>query len=90
MDGLQHNGLDNYTHLLTGYIGSTGFLKYIAQVVEQLRQINPDLVYGKNDFVFTKLGNPLPATGSYVPWLARPRLYCKLGVKETAAAISTY
>ncbi|KDR24208.1 Pyridoxal kinase [Zootermopsis nevadensis] len=45
MDGLRHNGLDYYTHLLTGYIGSTGFLKYIVQVVKQLRQVNPDLVY---------------------------------------------
>lgn len=51
MDGLRHNGLDYYTHLLTGYIGSTSFLKYIVQVVKQLRQVNPDLVYGKNVFV---------------------------------------
>lgn len=54
MDGLHHNGLDYYTHLLTGYIGSAGFLKYIAEVVKQLRQVNPDLVYGKNGFMFVK------------------------------------
>ncbi|XP_023713305.1 pyridoxal kinase isoform X1 [Cryptotermes secundus] len=45
MDGLHHNGLDYYTHLLTGYIGSASFLRYIAEVVKQLRQVNPDLVY---------------------------------------------
>lgn len=45
MDGLHRNGLDYYTHLLTGYIGSAGFLKYIAHVVKQLREVNPDLVY---------------------------------------------
>jgi pyridoxal/pyridoxine/pyridoxamine kinase len=50
MDGLHHNGLDHYSHLLTGYIGSASFLKYIAQVVKQLREVNPDLVYGKNGF----------------------------------------
>jgi pyridoxine kinase len=54
MDGLHHNGLDYYTHLLTGYIGSAGFLKYIAEVVKQLRQVNPDLVYGKNGFIFVR------------------------------------
>jgi pyridoxal/pyridoxine/pyridoxamine kinase len=54
MDGLHHNGLDYYTHLLTGYIGSAGFLKYIAEVVKHLRQVNPDLIYGKNGFTFVK------------------------------------
>ena len=55
MDGLHHNGLDYYTHLLTGYIGSVGFLKYIAHVVKQLREVNPDLVYGKSGFIVGKL-----------------------------------
>jgi pyridoxine kinase len=56
MDGLHHNGLDYYTHLLTGYIGSAGFLKYIAHVVKQLREVNPDLVYGKTGFTFCNCG----------------------------------
>ena len=47
MDGLHHNGLDYYTHLLTGYVGSPSFLNQIAQVVQNLRKINPKLVYGK-------------------------------------------
>jgi pyridoxine kinase len=55
MDGLHRNGLDYYTHLLTGYIGSAGFLKYIADVVKQLREVNPDLVYGKAAFIVGKL-----------------------------------
>ena len=51
MDGLNHNGLDHYTHLLTGYVGSPSFLKQIAQVVQQLRKINPNLVYGKKTLI---------------------------------------
>lgn len=45
MDGLHRNGLDCYTHLLTGYVGSASFLKHIAQVVKQLREVNPNLIY---------------------------------------------
>ncbi|PSN32051.1 Pyridoxal kinase [Blattella germanica] len=45
MDGLHHNGLNQYTHLLTGYVGSPSFLKKIAQVVQELRKINPNLIY---------------------------------------------
>nr|CAD7447503.1 unnamed protein product [Timema bartmani]CAD7461398.1 unnamed protein product [Timema tahoe] len=44
-DGLSQNGLDNYTHLLTGYVGSPSFLKRIAQLVEHMRKINPKLIY---------------------------------------------
>ena len=43
--GLSANNLDNYSHLLTGYIGDAGFLKKVAQVVKQLRKVNPNLVY---------------------------------------------
>ena len=45
MDGLAQNDLDNYTHLLTGYVGSASFLKRIAGVVRALKDKNPDLVY---------------------------------------------
>nr|CAD7197617.1 unnamed protein product [Timema douglasi] len=44
-DGLSQNGLDKYTHLLTGYVGSPSFLKRIAQLVEHMRKINPKLIY---------------------------------------------
>ena len=47
VDGLEANGLLNYTHLLTGYIGSLSLLESIATVVQRLRKVNPDLIYGK-------------------------------------------
>ncbi|GLH07188.1 Uncharacterized protein GBIM_12703 [Gryllus bimaculatus] len=43
--GLKKNKLDNYSHLLTGYVGSIQFLKRIAEVVKYLRTVNPSLIY---------------------------------------------
>ncbi|KAK2585433.1 hypothetical protein KPH14_010100 [Odynerus spinipes] len=43
--GLAENDLDNYTHLLTGYVGSASFLKRIAILVKALKQKNPHLIY---------------------------------------------
>lgn len=45
MSGLSHNGLDRYSHLLTGYVGDPTFLKEIGEVVKQLKKANPGLVY---------------------------------------------
>ncbi|XP_011873022.1 PREDICTED: pyridoxal kinase [Vollenhovia emeryi] len=45
VDGLVQNGLDNYTHLLTGYIGSASFLKRVAALVTTLKAKNPNLTY---------------------------------------------
>ncbi|KAL4448371.1 hypothetical protein ABPG75_005590 [Micractinium tetrahymenae] len=46
VEGLEANGLcRQYTHLLTGYIGSLSVLQTIVRVAEKLRQCNPDLVY---------------------------------------------
>lgn len=45
VDGLIQNDLDNYTHLLTGYVGSASFLKRIAAVVHALKKKNPNLIY---------------------------------------------
>lgn len=45
-EGLSHNGLDFYSHLLTGYVGSPSFLFRIAELVKHLRQVNPKLIYG--------------------------------------------
>lgn len=45
MSGLAQNNLDNYSHLLTGYVGSAPFLKRIAGVVRELKQKNPNLIY---------------------------------------------
>lgn len=45
-EGLAHNGLDStYTHLLTGYNRSKSFLTHIANIVCQLREKNPGLIY---------------------------------------------
>lgn len=47
-DGLKSNNiLPKYSHLLTGYIGNDLFLRKIADIVKQLRNENPDLIYGK-------------------------------------------
>lgn len=46
VSGLEENGmLSTYSHLLTGYIGSVSMLDHIVDVVEKLREANPDLVY---------------------------------------------
>ncbi|XP_014238929.1 pyridoxal kinase [Trichogramma pretiosum] len=45
VEGLAENDLDNYTHLLTGYVGSGSFLKRIAEVVKSLKLKNPKLTY---------------------------------------------
>ncbi|KAK9845799.1 hypothetical protein WJX81_002662 [Elliptochloris bilobata] len=45
VEGLQSNGLLQYTHLLTGYIGSASLLKTIVRLVELLRRQNPELTY---------------------------------------------
>lgn len=47
IDGLTENNLINYTHLLTGYVGSASFLRKIAEVVRMLKNKNPNLIYGK-------------------------------------------
>lgn len=45
-DGLVSNKLHcEYTHLLTGYIGSTSFLNKVAEVVRVLKASNPALVF---------------------------------------------
>ena len=47
VEGMHTNDLLQYTHLLTGYIGSVSFLETIVKVVKRLRETNPDLIYGK-------------------------------------------
>lgn len=47
MQGLADNNLDTtYTHLLTGYIGTTSFLTQICKIVKDLKKKNPKLIYG--------------------------------------------
>ncbi|XP_065838024.1 pyridoxal kinase-like isoform X2 [Oscarella lobularis] len=46
VDGLRSNKLlDDYTHLLTGYIGSKSFLEEVLSVVKELKENCPGLVY---------------------------------------------
>lgn len=46
VDGLEANGLlAQYSHLLTGYIGSEALLQAVVQVATKLAAHNPDLIY---------------------------------------------
>lgn len=45
INGLVENNLNNYTHLITGYVGSASFLKKITEVIRTLKQKNPSLIY---------------------------------------------
>ena len=48
--GLRLNGINRYSHLLTGYIGSASFLLKVADVVRELKQVNPELIYGQSSW----------------------------------------
>lgn len=41
----QNNLLNDYTHLLTGYVGSATFLNKLANLILDLKKANPNLVY---------------------------------------------
>lgn len=45
IESLFANGINQYSHLLTGYVGSPSFLKKIADVVVQLRKVNKQFTY---------------------------------------------
>jgi len=45
IDGLEANGLDNYSHIINGYIGKDTFLRKLAQVIKKLKGRNPNLMY---------------------------------------------
>jgi len=45
VSGLRENDIHHYSHLLTGYIGSRSFLLKVADVVRELKQVNPQLIY---------------------------------------------
>lgn len=56
--GLQKNGLlDSYSHLLTGYIGKDSFLTEIGAIVKAIREVNPNIVYGKLSRSFKNMSN---------------------------------
>ena len=46
VSGLETNDLlQEYSHMITGYIGSDSFLETVVKVVKKLREVNPDLIY---------------------------------------------
>eukprot|EP00092_Neocalanus_flemingeri_P079825 GFUD01099485.1.p1 GENE.GFUD01099485.1~~GFUD01099485.1.p1 ORF type:complete len:306 (-),score=106.06 GFUD01099485.1:190-1107(-) len=45
VDGLDANHINQYSHIINGYIGSKSFLTKLGEVVKHLKSINPDLVY---------------------------------------------
>lgn len=46
-DGLTANNLHStYSHLLTGYVGNDKFLREISRIIKELREANPELIYG--------------------------------------------
>nr|KAG5706825.1 hypothetical protein BaRGS_004160 [Batillaria attramentaria] len=45
VSGLRTNNLLNFSHVLTGYIGSRSFLEKVVDVVKELKDKNPHLTY---------------------------------------------
>lgn len=44
-DGLKLNRITKYSHILTGYVGSDSFLGKVADIVQELKQDNPSLMF---------------------------------------------
>jgi len=44
-EGLKKNDIHHYSHLLTGYVGSESFLREVLNVVKELKQSNPEMIY---------------------------------------------
>ncbi|ESO94876.1 hypothetical protein LOTGIDRAFT_144857 [Lottia gigantea] len=44
-DGLKHNNLINFSHVLTGYIGSKCFLEKVSEMIKEIKENNPKLIY---------------------------------------------
>lgn len=44
-EGLKLNNLINYSHIVTGYVGKTDFLKEIKEIILECKRVNPSLIY---------------------------------------------
>ncbi|KAI8520559.1 pyridoxal kinase-like [Branchiostoma floridae x Branchiostoma belcheri] len=44
-DGLKANNINNYSYLVTGYIGSVSFLEGVLEMVKEFKKVKPDLLY---------------------------------------------
>ena len=45
VDGLDANNINQYSHVINGYIGSKSFLTKLGEVVKHLKSVNPSLIY---------------------------------------------
>jgi len=45
VSGLQLNNIQHYTHVLTGYIGCVTFLEKVYDTIQDLKKVNPGLIY---------------------------------------------
>ncbi|RNA16759.1 pyridoxal kinase [Brachionus plicatilis] len=45
LEGLRQNDLLEYSHLLTGYVGNPTFLNKLADLIQELKTKNPNLIY---------------------------------------------
>nr|CAG4645648.1 EOG090X09AY [Lynceus sp. MCZ IZ 141354] len=45
IEGLRINDLLNYSHILTGYVGSVSFLNQLYDVIRELKSRNPNITY---------------------------------------------
>ncbi|VDD86353.1 unnamed protein product [Enterobius vermicularis] len=44
-EGLKLNDINNYSYILTGYCGTTSFLEKVADIVQDIKKKNPNVVY---------------------------------------------
>lgn len=40
-----------YTHVLTGYVKNVEFLRELAKIIKDIKERNPNLIYGKKLFL---------------------------------------
>ena len=44
------NKLEEFSHVLTGYVGSSSFLEQLCKSIQDLKRKNPNLVYGESNY----------------------------------------
>eukprot|EP01147_Barroeca_monosierra_P009003 gene9003-1333_t len=45
INGLESNDLLHYTHILTGYVGTSEFLNAVLGIIRKLKEVNPSIIY---------------------------------------------
>ncbi|KAM9804917.1 pyridoxal kinase-like [Neosynchiropus ocellatus] len=51
-EGIKLNAVNRYDYILTGYSRDTSFLTTVVDIIQELKNINPKLVYGNDYFWF--------------------------------------